>query len=255
MTAGYYTDTRPYTYAIADAGGFPIVLLPGQTEPHLSPEVDGVLLAGGASVHPKRYGHDFDPTIERSVDEPRDHLEFSVLRLALERGVPILGICRGLQLINVFFGGTLHQNLVRLKTTIFDHDPNKARDHLQHPVTVVSGRLRDIFGSNKFWVNSIHEQGIDTLAPGLHATVLAEDNLVEGVESVDGQVLAVQWHPEELCKIQPQCAALFNNLVSRATARIRSSSNTPYLCGAKQEARPELADSLDSLASDFDPHL
>lgn len=220
VTAGYYTNIRPYASATADAGGVPIVLLPGQVEVHLESCVDGVVLAGGKDVHPHRYGHDFDLEIERTVDEPRDHLEFAILQLAVEHGLPVLGICRGLQLINVFYGGTLHQNPpgheIFRKTV---HHQMKARDSLAHEVTAGSHRLQGILGSNSFQVNSIHEQGIASLGVRLRSTITAEDALVEGVESVDGQVLALQWHPEELAATQSQSAALFMDLVSRASAR------------------------------------
>lgn len=228
VTAGFYTDTRPYTSAIADAGGVPIVLLPGQTDVHLDPEVDGVVLAGGIHAHPHLYGHDFDPTIEPRTDEPRDHLEISILRLALERGVPILGICRGLQLINVFFGGTLQQNLASKTSLNNIHQPNEARDYLAHSVIAISGKLRDILGST-IRVNSIHQQAIQSLGSNLRATVLAEDGVVEGVETPDGLVLAVQWHPEELAKSQPQSAALFTDLVRRGSSR-RELSSKSGLC-------------------------
>lgn len=111
VTAGYYAEPRPCSYAIAYTGGVPIVLLTGQTDVHLGSEVDGILLGGGAFVRPQRYRHDFDPTIERGIDETRDHRESSILQLVLERGLPISGICRGLQVINMFFGGTMHRNL------------------------------------------------------------------------------------------------------------------------------------------------
>lgn len=222
ITAGYYTDTRTYACAIANAGGVPIVLLPGEIDIHLASFVDGIVLAGGKDVHPHRYKKDFDPAIEPIVDEPRDHLEFAILQIALERGLPVLGVCRGLQLINVAFGGTLHQNLpghAKFGKTV--HFPEKARDHLAHKVTPTSGHLQAILGSNSFLVNSIHRQGIATLGDGLSATVLAEDGLIEGVETDDGQVLAVQWHPEELASTQNQSAALFTELVLRASARIK----------------------------------
>lgn len=221
ITAGYYTDTRTYACAIANAGGIPIVLLPGQVDIYLASFVDGIILAGGNDVHPHRYKKDFDPAIEPMVDEPRDHLEFAILQIALERGLPVLGVCRGLQLINVAYGGTLYQNLpghAKFGKTI--HFPQKSRDHLAHTVTPVRGRLQAILGSKCFHVNSIHRQGIATLGDGLHATVIAEDGLVEGLETDNGQVQAVQWHPEELAPTQAQSAALFTDLVWRASARM-----------------------------------
>jgi putative glutamine amidotransferase len=220
VTAGYYTDIRPYASAIADAGGVPIVLLPSQVEVHLESYVDGVVLPRGKDVHPHRYGHNVDPEIDGTVDKPRDHLEFAILQLAIERGLPVLDICRGLQLINIFYRGTLHLNMPSHK--IFQntvHHRKHARDFLAHKITAGSHRLQGILGSNSFQVNSIHKQGIVSLGVSICSTITAEDSLVEGVESVDGQVLGIQWHPEELAPTQSQSAALFIDLVSRAGAR------------------------------------
>lgn len=216
VTVGASTDTRPYTSAITDAGGAPVVILPGQDSPYLGPEVAGVVFAGGASLHPRRYGQDFEPTVERRADEARDHLEFSILKQALERGLPILGICRGLQLINVYFGGTLHQDVASQSSHIrIDHQPNSARDHLAHPVMAISGRLREILGPTTH-VNSIHKQAIAKLGNGIFATVKADDGVIEGVETYNSQLLAVQWHPEELVKHHSASADLFTDLVQKA---------------------------------------
>ncbi|KAJ5109050.1 hypothetical protein N7456_005725 [Penicillium angulare] len=241
VTAGYYTDTRPYASAIASAGGVPIVLLPGQVDVHLNLSFDGAVLAGGKDVHPSLYGQEFDPDIEPSTDEPRDRLEFAIIRLALERKLPVLGICRGLQLINVFYGGTLHQNLPgneRFRNTI--HFIKEPRNYLAHDVTVHSGKLQRILRSTSFPVNSIHNQGIASLGSGLRSTVIAEDGLIEGIESADGQILAVQWHPEELVATQSQATALFSNIVSRARAHSQLSSKmeTSLLGGDKLEISP-----------------
>jgi putative glutamine amidotransferase len=214
LTAGHPTDTRPYTHAIEKAGGIPLVLLPGnETFPLLS-AVQGLVLAGGASVHPERYGADFDPRIKRSCDEARDRLEWSALDHALEQSLPVLGICRGMQLINVYFGGTLHQSLPHAGFADV-HRPDHDRDHHAHHVQAVDGYLRTVLGDAPLPVNSIHRQGVNALGRGLKTTVLSDDGLAEGIETDDAAILAVQWHPEELVDTQQTAHALFADLVSR----------------------------------------
>ncbi|KAJ9633514.1 uncharacterized protein PV06_06186 [Exophiala oligosperma] len=216
ITVGYMTDPRPYALAVAMAGGVPLVVFPGQKDITLGSEVDSVVLAGGASVHPGRYGQEFDPSIKRSVDEARDRLEFSVLEIARRRNLPVLGICRGLQVINVFFGGTLHQNLAGAKMCIAGaHRPDEARNHLAHTVTPTEGRLKAVLGAHPIRVNSIHRQGVAILGDGLHITARADDGVVEGVETGDGQIVAVQWHPEELVGTHPHADAIFTDLIGR----------------------------------------
>ncbi|KAJ6111297.1 hypothetical protein N7486_003532 [Penicillium sp. IBT 16267x] len=222
VTIGYQTDPRPYGCAMAAAGGVHIFFLLGPKKVCLGPEVRGVVLTGGASVHPRRYGQEFDPSIKSSVDEARDHLEFSVVQLTLERNLPILGICRGLQLINVFFGGTLHQNLVGAGLGLENvHRPDKGRDHLAHEIIPLSGSLKNILGPDKYLINSIYRQGVAKLGTGLCATVKAEDGVIEGLESMDRAVMAIQWHPKELFESQQQSSALFLDLVCKSRDRIK----------------------------------
>ncbi|MGD7787712.1 gamma-glutamyl-gamma-aminobutyrate hydrolase family protein [Propionibacteriaceae bacterium Y1700] len=217
LTAGHKTPTEPYVRAIVAGGGEPVVMLPGDGL-ELPDRIDGYVLAGGASVEPVRYGATIDEGLTPTMDLPRDEMEFALLEQALDHGLPVLAICRGFQLINVYYGGTLHQELTRTNYT----DPHRndlPRTTHAHTVTACAGRLRSIMGSDPYGVNSIHKQGVRDVAPGLVVTGHSSDGLIEGLETVDGQVVAVQWHPEELVDTDSPALGLFTDLVDRIRAR------------------------------------
>lgn len=214
VSVGSATDPLPCVRAVERAGGEALVMVPDGPAPALPKQAKGVVFCGGAAVHPSRFGQALDPNIKKAVDEPRDAMEWSLMDQALERGLPILGICRGFQMINVYLGGTLTQNLAA-EGWNDDHRPDLPRHGLAHSVQARGGVLGDIFGSAPFAVNSIHRQGIKSLAEGLTATVHTLDGLIEGYEAQDRHILAVQWHPEELVD-QPAQARLFATLMARA---------------------------------------
>lgn len=218
ITAGHKTPPRPYERAVELAGGRPHLRVPDDAPLELPADAAGLILAGGASVEPARYASGIEPGVTPTMDPPRDQLEWALLDQALERGLPVLAICRGVQVINVYYGGSLHQELT---LTSYDrsHRPDSDRDHLAHTVRAHGGRLATLIGADERWVNSIHRQGIKRLGAGLLATVFADDGLIEGVETPDGQVLGVQWHPEELVETDPAAAALFTDLIARTRQR------------------------------------
>jgi putative glutamine amidotransferase len=192
------------------AGAEPVELAPGT--PSL-PEVDGLLLPGGWDVDPAFYGEKKDEKVG-PIDRELDETELRLFQQARERGLPVLGICRGQQVINVALGGTLVQHLD-------DHDVRGfGRSHLAHMIVVdPESELGQAAGEHKVRVNSFHHQAIRDLAHGLHQTAKGEDGTVEGVESDDGLIVAVQCHPEELTTDLPWARRLFERFVARARGR------------------------------------
>ena len=191
---------RAYVTAIADAGGVPILIPPELDEPScrtLLARLDGVLFSGGADIGLDHFNGEPHPTVD--VEEQRDAIELPLLRAAVETNKPLLGICRGLQVMNVALGGTLYTHILDQLPGALQHDQHdKPRDTLAHPVRVEEEtRLADILDAPMLQVNSLHHQGIKDLAPNLKATAYSPDGLIEGIELPDHKfALAVQWHPE-----------------------------------------------------------
>jgi putative glutamine amidotransferase len=189
-----------YIAAVEGPGAVALLITPGHDDASLERIVGlahGLLLTGGEDVDPSRYGQERIP--ECGVSNPgRDEMEMQVLALARARGMPVLAICRGMQLLNVAWGGTLYQDLPTQLGGDLLHEQLAAVDRRWHHATVERGSgLEHIFGARELFINSFHHQAIDRLAEGLHATARAEDGVIEGVEATDGSWLyGVQWHPE-----------------------------------------------------------
>jgi putative glutamine amidotransferase len=196
-----------YRRAVVEAGAEPVDLPPGTAS---LPNLDGLLLPGGEDVDPSFYGEVPDAKTG-PVDRDLDETELDLFRQAREQNLPVLGICRGQQVINVAMGGSLVQHLE-------DHEVRAhGRSHLAHAIDVdPSSELGRAAGDHKIRVNSLHHQAIRRLAPGLHQTARADDGTVEAVESDDGLVIAVQCHPEELTTDLPWARTLFERFVARA---------------------------------------
>lgn len=231
---------RAYVTSLQSAGLIPL-LFPTRTPlPKDLFFVDGLLLPGGPDVDPLRYGQDLDPATD--PDQESDQLEFALLEWALNAGIPVLAICRGLQVLNVALGGSLFQDLPR-------HSPRAnpavavARDVAVHTLRVEeSSRLGRIVQNKTISVNSMHHQGIDELGRGLVATAWAHDGLIEAVEGRgETFLLGVQYHPEELVDHDPAARAIF--VAFAAACREHRSSQS-----GKTPA-PELVGSLPSEGS------
>jgi putative glutamine amidotransferase len=212
-----------YVAGLQDAGADVVLLppAPNGVAPALLDRLDGVLMPGGVDVDPTAYGEAPREGLGR-VDEDLDVLELALVREACDRRLPVFGICRGQQLINVALGGTLYQDLALDGASELPHrtPPEKGRDFPAHPIEVHPGsRLREVLGAGRLTVNSHHHQAVRRLAPGLVVTAVSPpDGVVEGVESGDGLILAVQCHPEEMLA-HGWARALFQDFVATAAER------------------------------------
>ncbi len=210
---------RAYVAAIIEAGGAPILIPPDLPEDGwrvLLDRLDGVLFSGGADIGLQHFNGEPHPTVE---EEPvRDALELPLLRAVVEADKPLLGICRGFQVMNVALGGTLYTHILDQLPNALQHDwGDKPRDTLAHPVRVEEGtRLAEILSAPVLQVNSLHHQGIKDLAPNLKAAAYAPDGLIEGIELPDHKfALAVQWHPEWMTSYE-EMRRLFKRFVEAA---------------------------------------
>jgi putative glutamine amidotransferase len=212
-----------YTEAIVAAGGIPLLIPLGLSEEDLLlvfDKIDGLLLPGGGDVEPEFY-HGRSHATLWGVDPERDRTELFLSRTAVQRGKPILAICRGIQVLNVALGGTLWADIGSQVSDSVQHDSSNGtpRNRLAHMVNIhPETRLASVIGKTKCWVNSVHHQAIRDLAPELMVTALAPDDIIEGAE-IPGHpfAVAVQWHPENLIADDPSMLALFRGLVVAAT--------------------------------------
>jgi len=174
--------------------------------------IDGLLLIGGPDLDPVHFHQSPVPGL-RKVTPARDVVELQVTRWAMEAHLPILAICRGVQVLNVAAGGTLWQDIATQRPQAEKHDyhPDFPEDYRSHTVKAVAGsRIAGIIGEADVAVNSLHHQAVDKLGRGLHATAFAPDGIVEAVESVGaGWAVGVQWHPEWLIDSDHRMRALF----------------------------------------------
>ncbi|MGQ0551070.1 MAG: gamma-glutamyl-gamma-aminobutyrate hydrolase family protein [Armatimonadota bacterium] len=215
----YYTD------AVRDAGGEPIVVRAGDSMPA---DYDGLLLSGGADVHPRYYGETIDESVRETltIDDARDAMEMTLARAALDADLPTLCICRGIQLINVAAGGTLWQDLSLATVDPKEHFQEGRLEtwEVAHNVAVDAGtRLADVIGDGPIGVNTYHHQAVKDPAPGFRVAARAGDGTVEAIESDRHHcVIGIQWHPERMVSHHPLQRRLFSRLVEAARARSRS---------------------------------
>lgn len=219
-----------YVSSVLRAGGLPLVLsplVPAELTGALVGTLDGLLLTGGEDVAPALYGEAPHPALG-DVDPRRDQLEAGLLEAARERGIPVLGICRGIQLINAAMGGTLWQDLASQRPEGLSHNQVAGRTARTHAITTTPGtRVAAAAHDGTFEVNSFHHQAIRRLAPGLVATATAPDGIIEAVEGAPGApwLLAVQWHPEEFhAESVAVDRGLFAALIAAARSRVGEAS-------------------------------
>ena len=204
-----YQLAGAYCRAVQQAGGIP-VLLPAMSrlERPLASFCQGLLLSGGGDFDPTYFGEVPHPALG-TVDHERDHWEITLIRKARVEGLPILGICRGMQAINVALGGSLYQDLPSQYPTnktngLAEHSQSAPGDQVTHRVKIAEDSLLyKVLESPEIWTNSHHHQAVKGLAPGLKITAQSDDGVIEGIEGMDDQfLLGVQWHPERLLTLE-----------------------------------------------------
>lgn len=189
-----------YIRALEAAGLAPVLLTPSHSARSVRALLDrcaGLVLSGGEDVDPRRYGEAPHPALGAVAPE-RDELEMTALAVAFRDGIPVLAICRGVQVLNVYHGGTLYQDIAAQRPTGIPHEQSAPWGERSHRVRVHAGsKLRSIVETDTLQINSFHHQAIKDVAPGLEVTAVAEDGLIEGVEATAHPwVVGVQWHPE-----------------------------------------------------------
>ena len=215
--------TVPWVYldAVQRAGGLPMLLPPVDAEGAVAAylaDIDGLVLIGGADYDPQLYGQSAHAKT-KLVAERRQRFDVRLAKAAAAAGVPTLGICGGIQLLNVALGGTLIQHIADAVPEALTHTRSGEAEGF-HEVTVAGGsRLAGVVGAGPLEVNSSHHQAIGEPAPGLTVTARAPDGVVEAVEGTgEAFLLGVQWHPERLAD-RPEHLALFQALVAAAERR------------------------------------
>ena len=217
-----------YLRAVEQAGGVPVLLAPqlsAAARDALWPRLDGLVLTGGGDVEPSRFGEAAHPQTTL-VSSDRDALELELVDRALRDDVPVFAICRGLQVLNVALGGSLHQHVPDVFGDGVQHSQAARRDVATHDVKLQSEgtRLGGILATSELRVNSFHHQAVHRLGRDLRDVGWAADNVIEALEHADRRrfVVAVQWHPEELVDHDAAARALFTAVVDAARARGRT---------------------------------
>jgi putative glutamine amidotransferase len=208
---------RPYATAVTAAGGLPLLLpeMRGMEGEYLK-RLDGILLSGGGDIDPSCFGEEPHP-LTGWISPHRDAFELELARLALGSGMPVLGICRGLQVLNIAAGGDICQDISLLFRTPLKHAQNAPRWHFTHGLQLLPGsHLANLLGGLEIRVNSFHHQVVGRVARGFSVTARSPDGVIEGLESQSGHALGVQFHPEEMWEREARFLNIFKSLIEKA---------------------------------------
>jgi putative glutamine amidotransferase len=227
-TSSFTTDSgweynRAYVaiiQAVEEAGGLPVLVpisIKDEALREIYERLDGVLLPGGGDMRPNIYGAEMNPLTD-NIDDARDHIEVELTRWAVDDDMPVFGICRGHQVVNVALGGTLIQDVPSEIGTGISHNVTVPRNSRPHNVEIDPGsRLASILGTTHIAVNSLHHQSVGVAAPDTCVTAHSPDGVVEAIEMPNKKfVLSVQWHPEDLYRDDPAMKRLFKAFVEAA---------------------------------------
>lgn len=220
-TSGRFYVNEAYVRSIEVAGAVPL-LIPAMRTPEnvisLLERVGGVLLPGGIDVDPMYFGEEPISALG-NIDPDWDELELTVARTALEWDMPILGICRGIQLINIAAGGTIYQDIpTQIKGQVLQHAQKAPCWHPTHEITIESGSMMEqMLGTDRVRVNSFHHQAVKMPAPGFRVTAKTKDGVIEAIESRNHTfACGVQWHPEHMVDRYVEQLGIFRYFVQAA---------------------------------------
>ncbi|MBQ7947234.1 MAG: membrane dipeptidase [Bacteroidaceae bacterium] len=257
ITANYTNErlstlAEGYYASVLAAGGSPVIVPPYANRDalvELLSTLDGLLLSGGADIDPRYMGEEPRYDLLHTINPTRDEQELMLTLLAVDRGLPILGICRGIQTLAAALGGSVHQDIyAALGSNLLNHDQAEERGVATHWVNIEEGsRLAKIFGEKSLFVNTFHHQAVSRVPQGFAVSAVATDGVIEAMEATDGRsIIGVQWHPETfILKDDNRCMLpLFHWLVGEAQLyqaakdihskilSIDSHCDTPMLFGA-----------------------
>lgn len=213
-------STMDYSQAIELAGGIPVTVPVINNENYIEEiveKIDGFLFAGGPDINPLKYNEHFKKGLGKIVPE-RDDFELRLLDKVLNKNKPVFGICRGFQIINTYFGGSLYQDIKNELATDIEHAATMGVKYsICHKVNLVKDSiLNRVFKKEELYVNSFHHQAIKKLGHGLKISAKAEDGIVEGFEHKDYPfVIGVQWHPEMMFEVHSEQLELFKVFVNK----------------------------------------
>ena len=212
-----YWSRPTYFNALLTCGAIPM-LLPVTSDPEivdqLTDTVDGVIFSGGFDVHPNMYGEEVQPYC-RKISTPRDEFENLLVKSVREKKIPSIGICRGIQVMNVMLGGTLYQDIASQREQYVTHSEGPVFEKMLHRVDIISGTpLAEIIPENNIPVNSVHHQAIKDIAPSLEAMAISEDGLIESVyDPSQPFFMGFQWHPEGSFNVDENSRRIFRAFV------------------------------------------
>lgn len=209
-----------YYKAVEKNGGIPLIIpfLENKEDVlRLIENCDGLLFPGGEDVDTHLYGEEPHASIG-SMNVKLDEFWIYVERIAEEKNLPILGICRGMQLINVSRGGSLYQDLSELDSNHFMHVQKQERSYLMHKIKIdKESFLCKILETEEIMTNTLHHQCVKQIGKNLRITAYSSDKIPEAMESNDGRIVLVQWHPEELTETEPRMNNLFKDLIQKSS--------------------------------------
>jgi putative glutamine amidotransferase len=216
----YSVISKGYNDSVILAGGVPIAIPCDakieDCDVYLD-KIDALIISGGEDIAPFLYGEAPIKEVTYVIPE-RDYLEIELVKKAIEKNIPILGICRGMQIINISLGGTLYQDINTQANSKIEHMPmSMPIDRIYHRIKIEENSLlMDIFKEKEILVNSFHHQAVKDLGKGLIATAFSEDGFIEGIEAEGNKnIIGVQFHPEDLTKNYPIFIELFKYIVKR----------------------------------------